>query len=153
MRKPLALFYPDPVVRAGCSRVSPAVGCQKQFPGMAPSHQRGKTTDGTVGEFSVPDWEPVINIGHDFSAQRMAEDALRESAQTLARSEETRPHWQLEVRGGGKPACLERRDPIASLSPHEFDATYEAFLAAVHPKTAPLRTRLLCIPAGRQRRL
>ena len=64
-----------------------------------PLTREGKQLTALWANFQLPDGEAVINIGHDITAQRMAEDALRESALMLARSEEIAHigSWKYEV--------------------------------------------------------
>ncbi|HVN73204.1 MAG TPA: PAS domain S-box protein, partial [Methanoregula sp.] len=70
----------------------------------------------------------------DITARRQAEEALRQSERRLARSQEISHlgSWELDL-VNNRLAWSDEVYRIFGLRPQEFGATYEAFLAAVHP--------------------
>ena len=70
----------------------------------------------------------------DITARRQAEEALRQSERRLARSQEISHlgSWELDL-ANNRLAWSDEVYRIFGLRPQEFGATYEAFLAAVHP--------------------
>ena len=132
-QQPLALFYPDPVVRGEVLN-SVTTRPEKVFREWHPLTRGGETTDGIMGEFSTSRRDRHY-IGYDITAQRKAEEALSKSALMLARSEEIAHigSWEYEV-AANRLTWSSETYRIFGLEPREFDATYEAFLAAVHPE-------------------
>ncbi|MEW6667565.1 MAG: CheR family methyltransferase [Thermodesulfobacteriota bacterium] len=75
-----------------------------------------------------------VHVARDITARKRAEEALRESEERLNRAEEISHlgSWELDLTRN----YLTWSDEvyrIFGLQPQEFGATYEAFLAAVHP--------------------
>jgi PAS domain S-box-containing protein len=72
--------------------------------------------------------------GHDITARKRAEEALRESEARLSRSQEIAHlgSWELDL-VCNRLTWSDEVYRIFGLEPQQFGATYEAFLEAVHP--------------------
>ncbi len=77
----------------------------------------------------------VVLVFRDVTEERVAQQLLRESEERLRRSQEL-AHlggWELDI-PGKRLTWSDEVYRIFGLEPQEFGATYEAFLAAVHPE-------------------
>lgn len=81
-----------------------------------------------------PTADGLAIIGRDITEHRQAEEALRESAERLRRSQEIAHlgSWELDL-VNNRLSWSDEVYRIFGLRPQEFGATYEAFLEAVHP--------------------
>ncbi len=77
----------------------------------------------------------AVLVFRDVTGRRRAEEELRRSEQRLARSQEMAHlgSWELDL-VKNKLTWSDEVFRIFGLRPQEFDATYEAFLSAVHPE-------------------
>ncbi|MBI5739394.1 MAG: PAS domain S-box protein [Nitrospirae bacterium] len=75
-----------------------------------------------------------VHVAHDITGRKKAENKLRESAERLNRAQEIAHlgSWELDL-VNNTLAWSDEIYRIFGLQPQEFDATYEAFLARVHP--------------------
>ena len=88
--------------------------------------------------FEIYAFRPALRqfavVFRDISKRKQAEEALRESENLHEKSQEIAHlgSWELDV-PSGRLAWSDEAFRIFGLKPREFEATYEAFLAAVHP--------------------
>ena len=88
------------------------------------------TSQGVV----IDNSQMLIGIIRDITNRKQAEEALRQSASLLARSQEIAHvgSWMLDV-AANQLTWSDEAYRIFGLKPQEFGATYEAFLDIVHP--------------------
>jgi PAS domain S-box-containing protein len=93
--------------------------------------------DGATGWFDLriePIPEGVFILSMDITDRKKTEEALRESEKRLSRSQEIAHlgSWELDLKEN-RLTWSDEVYRIFGLKPQEFDTSYEAFLAAVHP--------------------